>query len=123
MGIGQETALSRLFALETGPFDSIEKGLYDAYDAKEACAEFVPDVGREWDAMILVEGKPPAEVPKNIREIIEALYKAHPRSPFLKPDSAEPEGWQATLADFSSWVLTRMEGPMNALGRPNRGRD
>jgi hypothetical protein len=54
----------------------------DASHAKEACAEFLTDVGHEWDAVIAVYGNPPSRVPKDIKELIERLYESHPRSPF-----------------------------------------
>src|SRR5437660_150610 len=74
IGIGQDAARSRLFTLETDPNDELGKVLYDAYDAKESCAELLPEVGHEWDALVLVRGKPAIYVPDSIKDLIESLY-------------------------------------------------
>ncbi|HEV2160636.1 MAG TPA: hypothetical protein VGR52_00140 [Stellaceae bacterium] len=124
IGIGQDTALSRLFALETDPSDSVAKVLYDVYDAKEACADFVPDVGRVWDVEILVSGKNPATPMDATKTIIENLYKSHPRSPFGKPDELAPKDWQEVLAEFSEWVMgDRTPETTVKFARANRGRE
>jgi hypothetical protein len=105
VGSGEDTAKSRLFTLETNPRDSLVKVLYDAYDAKEACAEHLPDVGHEWDAMILVAGKMPTEVPDEIKELIETLYKAHQRSPF-DTKRPSPKDWRKRLEIYTETVLS-----------------
>lgn len=121
-GIGEETAFDRLFSLGTDPSDNIGKVLYDSYAAKEAAADFRPDIGHEWDAMILVAGKPAFEVKEDIRELIEDLYAAHPRSPFNPPKKSLPENWEDRLNAFSTLVLGRYE-TMDAIRTLNRGRE
>jgi hypothetical protein len=120
-GIGQETALEILFALGTTPSDDIEKVLYDAYAAKEAAADFKPDVGHEWDAMILVAGKPAWKISEDILALIKDLYDSHPRSPFDTPKKP-PENWRDRLSEFSKLVLGRHE-TMGAIRHLNRGRE
>jgi hypothetical protein len=44
-GTGEDAAKSRLFTLETDPANSLEKVLYDAYDAKDSCYQLLPEVG------------------------------------------------------------------------------
>jgi hypothetical protein len=105
VGIGQETALNRLYALETDPNDGLEKVLYDAFDAKEACSESLPDVGREWDAMVMVEGKETVEVDEEISKLIGQLYDSYPKSPFAKPDDPEPDGWRQKLGAWTKAIL------------------
>lgn len=104
-GIGQDTALSRLYALQTDPADSLEKVLYDAFDAKEACSQSLPDVGREeWDAFVIV-GTSVSEVPAPIQRLIEQVYDAHRKSPFDTPGKAAPAKWRGRLADWASATL------------------
>jgi hypothetical protein len=104
IGIGEDAARSRLFKLKTNPSDEVGKVLYDAYDAKESCAELLPDVGRSWDAMVLPLGKEPAEVPTDIKDLIEQLYERHPRSPYSK-SVRQPINWGERLDEWSESVI------------------
>jgi hypothetical protein len=108
VGIGEDTAKNRLFTLGTDPGNSLGSVLYDAYDAKESCAEALPDVGHEWNAVILVQNKQALPVPDNIVDLIERLYKNHPRSPF-DPRSRPPRDWRQQLNAWSDDVLRRGE--------------
>jgi hypothetical protein len=78
--------------------------LFDAYDAKEACAECLPDVGHEWDAMVMVRDGNFTEVPSDIKDLIETLYKGYPSSPFGERKRL-PKDWQKRLADFDNVCL------------------
>jgi hypothetical protein len=104
IGIGEDAARSRLFKLGTNPSDEVGKVLYDAYDAKESSAELLPDVGSSWDAMVLAHGKDPAEVPTDIKDLIEQLYKRHPRSPYCK-SKRQPVNWGERLDEWSENLL------------------
>jgi hypothetical protein len=107
-GIGEDTAKNRLFTLETDPGDPIEKVLYDAYDAKESCAEFLPDVGHEWNAVVMVDGRSPMEVLEEIKELIEEMYRAHPTSPFDERKRLPPH-WRKRLAEFAQAAMSPEE--------------
>jgi hypothetical protein len=100
VGIGQETALNRLFALETDQFDQPEKVLYDLFDAKESCSEALPDVGRDWDASVVAEGMAPLIVSDDVKQLIEEIYDAYPKSPFPIEKKELPEKWRERLRDF-----------------------
>jgi hypothetical protein len=110
IGAGQDAAMSRLFTLETDPGDELGKALYDAYDAKESCAELLPEVGHEWDAIVLTQAGQAIRVPSEICALIEALYRGHAVSPFDKP-STRPKSWQNRLRAFASDALGRNHQP------------
>jgi hypothetical protein len=105
VGIGEDTAKNRIYTLETDPADDLSKVLYDAYDAKESCAEALPDVGHEWDALILVRDRPAVPVAEDVKTYIELLYKRHPRSPFDKPGK-QSKDWKRRLIAFSQETLS-----------------
>ncbi len=104
IGIGEDTARNRLYALGVRADDGLTNALYNLYDAKESCAEFLPDVGHEWDAVVAASGKLPVRVPNDIKEVIECLHQSHPRSPFdhRKPP---PVDWRVRLEKFELEVL------------------
>jgi hypothetical protein len=111
IGIGQETALNRLYSLETDPDDSLEKVLYDTFDAKEACSESLPEVGREWDAFVICKESGVIQVPDSIQVMIEQVYDNHPKSPFKPQGGSEtpspPPDWREVLSKWCSDVLGR----------------
>jgi hypothetical protein len=100
IGIGEDAARSQLFKLQTNPSDEIGKVLYDLYDAKESCAELLPEVGRAWDGIVLVRGRIPAEIPSNIKDLVEHIYKRHPHSPYVKA-ARQPANWRECLDEWS----------------------
>jgi len=107
IGIGEDTARNRLYTLDTAPSDSIGKVLYDAYDAKESCAEFLPEVGHEWDAAILTQNGSVATVEVATQSIIEYAYMDHPKSPFmgLVGDRLAPDDWKKQLVAWEDSIL------------------
>jgi hypothetical protein len=89
IGIGGETARNRLYVLNNNVDNKLTRVLYNMYDAKELCASILPDVGHEWDALVLMDGKNAEPVPPDKMRLIEKLYKYHPKSPF--DDASRPE--------------------------------
>jgi hypothetical protein len=86
--------------------------LYDAFDAKEACSESLSDVGREWDAFIIVNKNRVIEVPEGILTLIERLYDSNEKSPFSKVSTPRPKQWRKALSEWSTEVLA----PVGPLG-------
>ncbi len=105
IGSGHEKAKSRLLFSEHKRIHSIERTLYDAFDAK-AFAEMSQGVGYEWDATIITKsGFHP--VPEDIKKLIEKVWARSNRSPFDKYNPKEdekspPKNWKEQLAEFSS---------------------
>jgi hypothetical protein len=108
IGCGWEKAMAHLLFAEHESQHSIERVLYDCFDAK-AHAEMTPGVGYEWDAVVIMAGKK-HEVPKEIKELIELAWGRFNRSPFEKFDSKihnkVPKEWQEKLEQFSRSLVT-----------------
>jgi hypothetical protein len=108
IGAGWEKAVSRLLFSEHKSQHSIERVLYDCFDAK-ANAEMTPTVGYEWDAVVIRAGKM-TEVPKDIKELVENIWGKFNRSPFDKFDPKEhtsvPQDWRDQLERFSRSLVT-----------------
>ncbi len=105
IGSGAEKAVSRLLWSETKRAHPIERVLFDAFDAK-ANAEMAVGVGYEWDAEVMIAGKPDRStiVPKEIKELIEQAWAKYNRSPFenRKKDDipSPPTKWRKKLEDW-----------------------
>jgi len=81
VGVGATTAIARLLILEARKEDQLGLALYQAFDAK-VNAEVVEDVGFNWDAEILVPGRPAIRVPDRVVRLIERAYENLPLTPF-----------------------------------------
>jgi 20S proteasome alpha/beta subunit len=108
IGSGGDKATARLLFNEHKRTHPIERVLYDCFDAK-ANAEMNSSVGYEWDAVIIVGGKA-HDVPKKIKELIEARWGKANRSPFDKFNRKEhlpvPSDWKEQLEEFSHLLIT-----------------
>jgi hypothetical protein len=111
IGAGWEKAVSRLLFAEHKSQHSIERVLYDCFDAK-ANAEMTPTVGYEWDAVVIRAGDM-TEVPKDIKELIEDVWGKFNRSPFDKFDPKEhkrvPKDWPDRLREWSRSLIVPSE--------------
>lgn len=108
VGAGMEAARNQMIWQEYEKDDSLESVLYDVFSSKVA-TEVIQGVGYSWDWRVLVSGKEPQPLPKNIDKLIDQLWVAHNRSPFGgKATKAEtpPGDWKKTLSAFSAQVLT-----------------
>lgn len=83
VGIGATTAISRLLILEAQKVDRLELVLYQDFDAK-VHAEIVEDVGYNWDAEVLIPGRPAIQVPPKIIRLIEGVYADFPQTPLVE---------------------------------------
>jgi len=104
VGCAWDKAVARLLFSEHKRTHSIERSLYDAFDAK-AFAEMSQGVGYEWDAMVILENGF-HEVPEGIKKLIEKVWARGNRSPFEKYNPKEdlkgpPKDWKKRLSDFS----------------------
>ena len=108
IGIGQDTALNRLYALETDPRNLLSKVLYDCFDAKEACSQSLSEVGREWDAFVVTDGQV-VKVPEELQVLIEQVYDNYAKSPFPVIGGSEtpepPPNWRRQLEEFSEFII------------------
>lgn len=109
IGSGAHLAPSRLAFSGSKRTHSIERVLYDTFDAK-ADAENAVGVGYAWDAQVIQNHRPIAdEVPATIREVIEKVCARYTRSPFewdREPDYDDfddpPGDWQQQLKDYAN---------------------
>lgn len=102
IGIGREAATSRIAFLETESSESLPSVFYDVFDAKVA-SEIIQGVGYEWDGRVLVAGKPPIEIPKNIKKLIDQMWMCNNRSPYaeaLDDDDIAPQNWKSKMKKF-----------------------
>lgn len=103
IGSGWDKAVSRLLFSEHKREHSIERTLYDAFDAK-ANAEMSAGVGYAWDAVIVTGGAAGCiDVSEEIKDLIERVWVQHDRSPFetYKPKedlAPPPKNWQKQLS-------------------------
>jgi len=108
VGIGATMAISRLLILESLKEDSLPLALYQAFDSK-VNAEVMQGVGYNWDAEILVAGKKAKEVPRGIRNLVEAIYESFPLTPLpLRRKNKQrhfPKAWKARLDIFCKQVI------------------
>jgi hypothetical protein len=107
IGAGGSQAISRLLFSEHKREHSIERVLYDCFDAK-VNAEMVISVGYEWDAVIVTRSNA-FVVPPEIKEIIEKVWGKYSRSPFDKFNPKEhwatPKKWKERLEEYSKSLL------------------
>lgn len=104
VGIAWDKAVARLLFSEHKRTHSIERSLYDAFDAK-AFAEMSQGVGYAWDAMVILENGF-HEVPEDIKKLIEKVWAKENRSPFdnynpKEDEKGPPKDWKKRLSDFS----------------------
>lgn len=104
IGGGAEKAVSRFLFSEHKRTHSIERTLFDAFDAK-AFAEMSQGVGYEWDAVIILPNNGFHDVPVEIKKLIEQVWAKANRSPFDKFDPKEdksgpPRDWKERLSKF-----------------------
>jgi hypothetical protein len=103
IGCGAEKAISRFLFAEHKRTHSIERTLFDAFDAK-AFSEMSQGVGYEWDAVVILPNNGFHDVPEHIKKLIEKVWGKATRSPFDRFDPKEhyslPRNWKAQLSDF-----------------------
>ncbi len=112
IGSGAEKAISRLLWAETKRIHSIERVLWDVFDAK-ANAEMAVGVGYEWDAAIILPGRV-VRVEEKIKKLIERAWSQHNRSPFDKHNPKEdldlpPQNWRSQLHNWVNSISTDSE--------------
>ncbi len=108
IGIGKETATSRLAWLETEPSESLPSVLYDVFDAKVA-SEIIQGVGYEWDGKIITREKA-TDIPKKIKKVIDQVWIVNNRTPYatepVDKDDIPPKSWRSILRRFCDDCLT-----------------
>lgn len=107
IGIGGDSATSRLLWEEVDRNDQLAKVLYDTFHAKVQ-AEIIQGVGYLWDAHVIVAGKKLAQVKRPVMRAIEELFEDAMLSPFDKlkrrPD-ARRKKWTSAVETFSKDAL------------------
>ncbi len=110
IGIGNQTAMSRLLSMDTSKNDELAKSLYGAFDAK-VNAEIMQGVGFDWDAEILPSGRRKSvPVPGSIINLIDRVYSAFPRSPFDDANRS-PKEWHNKLGKFTRKIFPKAKNP------------
>lgn len=118
IGSGWEKASARLLFSEHKRTHSIERALYDCFDAK-VFAEMTPGVGYEWDAMVIA-GERCTSVPDRIKKIIEQAWTSSNQSPFerdVDEDDIPPRNWKKQLRQFAAECVMPSGSQMSA-GQP-----
>lgn len=104
VGSGFDYALAKLLTCEYKRSSPIDRVLYECYDAK-ATAEQDPNVGYDWDAVIITQGRAD-RVPQTIKTMIDRAWTAHTRTPYEVFDPDEniplpPENWKEKLREYA----------------------
>jgi hypothetical protein len=91
VGIGSPTAMGRMMFLEVDRDRTLERNLYDVFDAK-AISEMVQGVGYASDVYVaLPHDRDLVEIPKDIKELMDTVFTWEINSPFerINPDRKE----------------------------------
>jgi hypothetical protein len=91
VGIGSPTAMGRMMFLEVDRDRTLERNLYDVFDAK-AISEMVQGVGYASDVYVaLPHRRDLVEIPKDIKELMDTVFTWEINSPFerINPDKKE----------------------------------
>lgn len=107
VGEGIETARNHRLWANYDPEDSLAAVLYDVFDAKVA-TEVLQKLGYAWNWRLLVAGKKPEPVPKDIDKLIDRLWIESNRSPFSKKSKIMPatiEEWKKNIRTFAAGTL------------------
>lgn len=114
IGIGKETATSRIAWLETESSESLVSVFYDLFDAKVS-SEIIQGVGYEWDGKIIVRGKRPLDIPKPIKKLIDQGWIDSNAMPFaarkIAKEDVPPRTWKSKLKKFCSDCLLPEPSP------------
>lgn len=106
IGAGEETARNHLIWSEYDKDDSLESVIYDVFNAK--CAtEVLQGVGYAWNWRILIAGRKPKPIRKQIDRMIDRAWAAINRSPYATNKVIQPRGWKKKLSDYASQLLTK----------------
>lgn len=104
IGSGAEKAISRLLFSEHKRSHTVQRVLYDLFDAK-AFAEMQAGVGYEWDAQVVSSiSQGSLQLSDNIKKLVERAWAHYNRSPFdayNKDEDLEPppEDWKQQLEE------------------------
>ncbi len=108
VGIGHATAIGRMMFLEVDRNEPLDRTLYEVFDAK-VNAELVQGVGYNWDGWIMLAGKSPIKVRKNIREMMDKVIDYEAASPFERPRFTKrekpPDDWRVKLKSYTDGIL------------------
>ncbi len=123
IGSGSDRAAPRLLWSGYERAHSVDRLLYDVFDAK-ANAEMNVGVGYEWDATIVVAGRI-VRVPTEIKQLVERAWIQYSYSPFeqREPDDLPkpPRNWKEQLKKYITSVLKPTRGRARARRRTRRG--
>ena len=108
IGIGQETALSRLLWAEAEEEDDLDMALYQAFEAK-AYAEIIQGVGTSSDIWVMVQART-ERVPHRILELLARVFAYSAQVPFKarkhwNPAPPPPKNWEATLKRYTKKLV------------------
>jgi hypothetical protein len=108
IGSGSGYALNKLLSCDWERTHSVDQVLYECFDAK-ATAEQDPNVGYDWDAVILTKGQV-EHVPKPIKTMIDRAWTQHTRSPYENWNEEDdlplpPENWKQLLREYAEGVM------------------
>jgi 20S proteasome alpha/beta subunit len=110
IGIGADAATGRLMWHESDCDDSLDRVLWETFDAKVQ-AEIMRGVGYSWDGYILLQSNltKAESVPDELQEVMDKAVRPFLRSPFssepIDPSDALPEDWKEQITQFTKSLL------------------
>jgi hypothetical protein len=109
VGSGSGYALQKLVSVEWDRSRSIDHTLYECFDAKVS-AENDPNVGYDWDALVLTKEGANA-VPKEIKTLVDRAWTKNTRSPYARPWNQDediplpPDDWKTLLKQYADGLM------------------
>jgi hypothetical protein len=108
VGGGIETARNHLLWARYDKDDPLASALYDVFDAKVA-TEVLQTMGYAWNWRLIVPGRKPEPLPKNIDKLIDRLWTESNLSPFSEKSKIKPatiEDWKKKIRAFAASALS-----------------
>jgi hypothetical protein len=113
VGSGLETARNQMLWSRYSKDDSLPSVLYDVFNAKVA-TEVLQTIGYAWNWRIIVPGKKPEPLPKEVDKFIDKLWAEYSQSPFSeksRTSQATIEAWRKKVRSFAVTVLAKARIP------------
>jgi hypothetical protein len=108
MGSGSSYALQNLLGSGWERKYPIDRAIYEVFDAKSD-AEQDPNVGWDWDAVVLTADKS-VSIPEDTKTMLDQVLVKQNRSPYVEFDPEKhmplpPEDWKAKLKTFAETII------------------
>ena len=109
IGSGYSYALSRLLFCDWARDHPIDRVLYEYFRCPRLGPNKSPNVGYDWDAVILTKDKTEA-VPKPIKDMVDRAWTKYARTPYevWSPDEdlpLPPDDWKEQLMKYAETII------------------